>query len=457
VAVFARVRRNGRLTGLLAGYVALDSRDVLDALREAASFSHTGHAVLVDRGGQALAATMPLQFLSPAEHPSFYRRVVAAKVPVEASVVVEGNEPTHGDERHIMAVAPLRVTTWAVAVGGDEEDVMAGVTHLRLGLGLVGAIALATAWSITIFGTRRLVRPVQRLTEAAERIAAGDLDTPLTVPEGGEIGAMAAALDSMRKLLLESITDLAGWNEALEARVLDRTLALRQEQTRTRGLLRRVITAQEEERGRLSADLHDGIGQSLAGVQLSIDRAAKSLSAAEPIAARRLYESRALVDQALQDLRRMIAALRPGILDQLGLLPALRWVGDHTLRPNGIAVTVEEVGLGRRLPRDIETILFRIGQEAMSNVVRHSGARNFRVRIVWRDARVRMTLTDDGRGFDPAAVAGSPDPQRGLGLAGMNERASAAGGGVVVKSAAGGGTEVQVVIPVADLDGSEES
>lgn len=451
VAVFAPIQRDGQLYGLLVGQVALDREDIRDALRGAASLSETGHAVLIDGEGRALAATEPLRFLAPAEHPSFYRRALAGGVPVVETVPVEGPELRQGNEhRHVMAVAPLQVATWAVAVGDDEEDVLAGVSRLRWGLGLVGAVALVAASAITLVGTRRLVRPVQRLTEAAERIAAGDLNTPLTAPEGGEIGAMAAALDSMREQLLESITELGGWNEALEARVDDRTRALRQEQALTQRLLRSVITAQEEERGRVSADLHDGIGQSLTGVQLSIDRAAKSLPAGDSMAAKRLHESQDLVAQALQDLRRMIAALRPGILDQLGLLPALQWVADHTLRSNGIAVTLEEEGLDRRLPREIETILFRIGQEAMNNVVRHSGAQLLAVRIVRHKTQVRMTLTDDGRGFITAAVAGSPDPQKGLGLAGMNERASAAGGGVVVVSAPGSGTVVRVVVPVAD-------
>jgi len=451
VAVYASIQREGQLLGILNGNVALDGKDIRDTLREAASLSETGHALLIDGEGRTLVATMTVRLLAPSEHPTFYRRVLADGVAAEESVPVEAGASKVGRKhRHVMAVVPLHVAPWAVAVGADEEEIFAGVSRLRLDLALVGAVALLAAWAMTLVGTRRLVRPVQRLTESAERIAAGDLDTPLEASEGGEIGAMASALDTMRQQLLRSITELAGWNEALEGRVEDRTHALRQQQALTQRLVQRVITAQEEERGRLSRDLHDEIGQSLTGVQLSIDRAAKSLVADDPVAAQRLYDSRALVDQALKDLRHMIADLRPGVLDQLGLVPALRWVADNTLRPNGIAITVEVEGLDRRLPQVIETILFRIGQEAMSNVVRHSGAKHVAVRIVRHSAKVRMTLKDDGRGFDPAAVAGSPDPQRGLGLAGMSERASAAGGRVTVVSAPGKGTSVRVAVPVAD-------
>jgi len=162
-----------------------------------------------------------------------------------------------------------------------------------------------------------------------------------------------------------------------------------------------------------------------------------------------LDRARALTDQALADLRQMIAALRPGVLDQLGLVPALGWVADHTLRPLGLMVTVQTNGLQERLPTVIETILFRIAQEAMSNVARHSEASRLSIHLVREDDQATMTLTDDGRGFDPAMVTAAPDQSRGLGLAGMQERASLAGGQVTVESAPGRGTTVRVVMPLS--------
>ena len=146
----------------------------------------------------------------------------------------------------------------------------------------------------------------------------------------------------------------------------------------------------------------------------------------------------------------MIADLRPGILDQLGLVPALRWVADHTLVPNGINVTVEEEGLDRRLPREIETILFRIGQEAMNNVARHARARNVRIELLLEQSVVKLTVADDGSGFDSEEALGRRRLGSGVGLAGMQERVSMIGGTLDIISEPGGGTELRITVPLPE-------
>jgi two-component system sensor histidine kinase UhpB len=396
-----------------------------------------------------LASTLPISFLSPSEHASFYRRAMVERIALEDSVPVEiGMASMPRGEPHTMALAPLALAPWALAVGGPEAEVFAEVRRLRLGVGLVAALALSATWMMSYAGARRLVRPVRRLTVAAERIAAGDLETPLQATEGGEIGAMASALESMRQQLLGSITELASWNEDLESRVEDRTRALEEQQRLTQHFARRVITAQEEERGRLSHDLHDGIGQSLTGIRLSVDRAAKSLTVDPQATVRRLDLSRTIIDQAMTDLRRMIADLRPGVLDQLGLLPALQWVADNILRENGVEVSTLKVGLDDRLPPAIETLLFRIGQEAMSNIARHSGATHVGLRIVQQADHVSLSIEDDGCGFEPARIAAAQISLGGIGLAGMHERAAAVGGTLEIVSVPGEGTVIRVDVPL---------
>lgn len=457
-AVTVPIYDGSRFLGLLSGLVNLNGPAITDPLQQAATLGHTGHTVLVDREGQVLASTFGLTFLSPGEHVTFYRRAMAQGQPVVDTVPFELDLPGEPyGHLHVMALAPLKMAPWGVAVGGDVDETFAGVTRLRLGLALLGVLALVSVWAATLIGTRRLVRPVQRLTEAAQRIADGDLHTPLKAPEGGEIGAMAAALERMRMLLLANIEELADLNETLEARVAERTEELRQQQALIQQLLRRAITAQEEERARLSRELHDEIGQTLTAVQLGLDRLARSVLAEDANAREHVERVQALTEQALADLRRVIAALRPGVLDQLGLVPALGWVADHTLRPLGLTVTIDADGLQGRLPGEIETILFRIAQEAMSNVARHSGATYVDILLRHSDSDVTMTLTDDGRGFDLASVTGASDHSRGLGLAGMQERASLAGGQVTVDTAPGGGTSVKVVVPIPEVteDGKE--
>ncbi|MFQ5854471.1 MAG: cache domain-containing protein [Anaerolineae bacterium] len=456
-AVTVPIYDDGRLLGLLNGLIDLSGSAITAPLEQAATLGHTGHAVLVDTEGRTLASTLDLPFLSPGEHATFYRRAMAQGQPVVETVPFELDLPDEPrGHPHVMAFAPLHMALWGVAVGGDVDETFAGVRRLRLGLVLLSAVALASTWAATLVGARRLVRPVQGLTEAAQRIADGDLHTPLQAPEGGEIGAMAAALERMRMLLLANIEDLATWNETLEARVAERTEELRQQQALTQQLLRRAITAQEEERARLSRELHDEIGQTLTAVQLGLDRLTRSVPAEDAGGCEHLERVQVLTEQTLTDLRRVIAALRPGVLDQLGLVPALGWVADHMLRPLGLTVTIDADGLPGRLSGEIETILFRIAQEAMSNVARHSGARHLSIHLRRTDGEATMTLIDDGRGFDLSSVAAAPDHSRGLGLAGMQERASLAGGQVTVESAPGRGTTVHVVVPVPEVIGEGE-
>lgn len=458
-AIFVPIFDESRFLGLLQGMIDLRSAPVLEALQQAAMIGDSGHALLVDEQGRTLASSFDLPFLAPGEHASFYRQAMAQGEPVVETVVNELNwarEPSN--HAHVMAFAPLSMAPWAIAVGGDVDETFAGLRRLRMGLVVLGIVALAGTWATTLFGTRLLVRPVEHLTRSAQRIATGDLQTPLAAPEGGEIGAMADALEQMRILLLTNIRELATWNETLEERVEEHTAKLHQQQQMTQQLLRRVITAQEEERTRISWELHDEIGQTLTAVQLSLDRLART-PAKEAERRERLERARMLTAHALAELRHVIAALRPGVLDQLGLAPALNWMADHTLRPLGLKVTIETVGLTGRLPGELETILFRIAQEAMSNVARHSDAQQLDIHLTRTNGRVTMTLVDDGRGFDLSTVTSTPSQMHGLGLAGMQERASLAGGQVTVKSAPGQGTTVHVALalPAAVKDRREDA
>jgi signal transduction histidine kinase len=456
-AVSVPIFDDTELLGLLSGHIDLRGQAVTEPLERAAELGHTGHAILVDAQGQTLASTFDMPFLTPGEHASFYRAALNADQPIVETVILE---PAAGDEppsnHHVMAFASLSRAPWGVAVGGDSDEAFAGVQGLRYGLSLLGAAALFSIWAATLLGTRRLVKPVQRLTEAAQRIAEHRLETPLQVTEGGEIGAMAEALERMRKLLLANIQELANWNETLEDRVAERTRELRHHRALVQSLLRRAINAQEEERARLARELHDDIGQMLTAVQLSLDHLSKTPPNNSDKLREQLSRTRELTDQALTDLRRIIAAVRPGILGELGLLPALDWVADRTLRHMGITVTIDGGVRTGRLPDAIETLLFRIAQEAMGNVARHSQARHLSIAMQKEDGIVMMTLADDGLGFDPSSVAPSEDFAGGLGLAGMAERATLVGGQVIVDSAPGDGTTIRVEVPILAGESSSD-
>ncbi len=444
---------DGRLQGFMGGWMPLEDARVRQILQRSARLGRIGHALLLDPQGNVVASTLQIPFGSPGEHARFYRQAFAEGRPHVRIVPVEPGFPNESPGHlHAMAFAPLRLAPLAVAVGGDLDTISAPINRLRWGLALLGLLALGGIWGASLLGAHLLVRPIHRLTQAAQRIANGDLSTPLRAPEGGEIGAMAEALERMRLRLLENIQELARWSETLEVRVAERTEALRQQEALTRQLLRRLLTAQEEERARLARELHDEAGQILTAVQLSLDRLAKTLGEANPWAQEQLHRTRELIAQAMEDLRRVISALRPGVLDQLGLIPALRGVAEALLQPLGIHLALEIEGITERLPSEVELILFRIAQEAMHNVARHSGATHVWLRLIHREGELIMEVQDNGRGFDPTAVT-VEGAGRGLGLAGMRERASLIGGQLEINSQPGQGTTIRVRIPWPSLVG----
>jgi signal transduction histidine kinase len=212
--------------------------------------------------------------------------------------------------------------------------------------------------------------------------------------------------------------------------------------------LQRTIKAQEDERARISWELHDEIGQVLTAVELSLERVQKALPPNDIEVQERLERSRELTERAVTDLRRMVSALRPSILDDLGLLPALNWMSDHMLRAQGINVDIDSQLTAERLSSEIETVLFRIAQEAMNNVARHSQARRLAIKLYRERQHIIIQLTDDGQGFEPDELPARLDTGRGLGLASMHERASLIGGTITVESILNQGTIIRVTVPV---------
>ncbi|MBI2708103.1 MAG: GAF domain-containing sensor histidine kinase [Actinobacteria bacterium] len=217
-----------------------------------------------------------------------------------------------------------------------------------------------------------------------------------------------------------------------------------------RELLGAVIAAQEAERARVSRDLHDEIGQTLTSVLLALKLTEASLAGdgvheADVVAARqRIAELRSLVADGLRDVRQLAFELRPTVLDDVGLAPALaRLAEDVTARNLPVDLDVDGVEDGGRLSPQLETVVYRVVQEALTNVVRHAHANHASVVVSRNAGRVRAIIEDDGRGFSPGTVAG-----RHLGVQGMMERAELAGGAVDVTSTPGEGTTVVLEVPV---------
>ncbi len=214
--------------------------------------------------------------------------------------------------------------------------------------------------------------------------------------------------------------------------------------------LARVTAAQEEERRRIARELHDGVGPTLAGVNIRLRTARKMLERDHHPAAEEVDELAEQVQESIQDLRRLIYDLRPAALDELGLVPAVREYVARYQVEQGLEVSLSLPETDLRMPVALETALFRILQEALNNVARHAQARRVEVAL-WRDGgTVTLQVADDGRGFDPQAERDGMH----IGLWSMRERVRQLGGQFVVESAPGAGTRVKAVIPLETGSGA---
>ena len=213
-------------------------------------------------------------------------------------------------------------------------------------------------------------------------------------------------------------------------------------------LLRRIISVQEDERKRIARELHDETSQTLTALLYALD--GTGTNCRTPETAHLLDKMRRLTLSSIDSVHKVIFDLRPTMLDQLGLIAALRWYAESHLAESGTRVQVSEFGGVRRLPSVVETALFRTVQEAINNVARHAGARHLQIVFDFPDHQVEIRVEDDGIGFDLKRVRVSPNSLVGLGLLSMHERMSAVGGEFFLDSAPGQGTVVLLRVPIPE-------
>jgi signal transduction histidine kinase len=246
--------------------------------------------------------------------------------------------------------------------------------------------------------------------------------------------------------LLYSIGDQLGV-AIQQARLYER---LRKARERYRKLTRQILVAQEDERKRLARELHDETSQTLSGLTLQLqalaDMAEKSSGDTELIT--RLKKVQSLAVQVHTEVRRLMADLRPSLLDTLGLVPAIRQLADTRLRPLNINVSVETIGTERRLDPEVETGLFRVAQGSIGNIIEHSNARNVNISVEYGDSELVLHITDDGQGFEVSNLTDIEESGRGRGLFSMRERIMLLGGTALVESKIGQGTTVRASVPI---------
>ncbi|MDO8567635.1 MAG: sensor histidine kinase, partial [Dehalococcoidales bacterium] len=214
-------------------------------------------------------------------------------------------------------------------------------------------------------------------------------------------------------------------------------------------LLRRVLSVQEEERKRIARELHDETTQSILGLVMRLEAASTGTDELPPRVKNLLAEIKTLGNRTLDSVHRIIYDLRPSVLDDLGLLSALRWLAEHRLSPLEVKTRVEVTGEEKKLPPHIEIALFRVVQEALTNIARHAEAHNVVVSVEFKESVILIEVEDDGKGFDISAIGPASEAKGvGLGLMGMEERVALLGGKFEIEAHPGDGTHLTIEVPL---------
>lgn len=450
VAAAPVANADGEQVGALVATIALTGPSIR-TFTNPIGLRDTGYMDLVDLGGVILTSTRPERIGQPSDHGDSLAELIRDhRQAVSACHDCHTPTSTPQPRAEVLAFAPLERAQWGVTIREGEDEAFGAIRQLQVRIFVLMLVMLAGALVLVYLTTRSVIVPVQALTAATNRIAAGDWTTPIPARGGDEIGALALSFETMRGRLKNSLSEIQAWNRELDARVEASTAAYRaateQKEQLKSELLHRVIAAQEDERKRISRELHDETCQLLTGLSFLLEDAAQatSLSEIQPLLKRTLT----LTKDTLNGVHRIIFDLRPTMLDRLGLIPALRWYAGSRIGSAGIQFAFREIGISRRLSPPCETAIFRVVQEAINNIALHSHARHAGFVFDFRDHQVRIEVTDDGVGFDPASLAGTREAKRGLGLMGMEERVTAIGGEFHLHSLPGRGTAIHLIVPM---------
>ena len=377
------------------------------------SFGEHGVAYLVDARGIIIAHPDP-------------RRIGNDRSPHQGIVqVMQGQAGAtfhHADNgaELVVGYAPITPTRWGLIVEEPWEEIVAPLFQYAVLLPWMLALVAVVALGAVYFGVRNIVRPLQNLAQAAQRIAYGDYQAAAQ-PVGGihEIEELRTTLDAMAQQVSAA-------------------------QAAMRNYITAITRGQEDERLRLARELHDDTIQSLIALQQRIEMVEKALGKDPALAVAKVRELRALAETTLTAVRRFVHDLRPTYLEELGLIPALEMLTREA------QAQFEVIGEEARLDAERELALYRIVQEALRNTLKHAHAQTIRVTLSFGDHAVTATIEDDGIGFSAPASPTAYARAGHFGLMGMQERAQLFGGNVYVNSERAKGTSVRAVVPIGD-------
>ncbi len=410
---------------------------------------------IVDSNGVVISSSEAGRILTQCNRNSFFTKIIAARQERVATCHVCHVSGSKSDKHNTtLAFVPLETAPWGISIQEPEDEVFAPASRLKRTFSALGVIFIGTAFILTIGISRSIVDPLKDLIRGTDRISKGDLSMPISFQGSDEIGQLSHSFETMRLKLVESMDHITRHTLELETRVQDRTRQINESQKRAEVLLKKVISSQEEERKRIGRELHDDTLQDLSAALMQIDICRLDI---QNVSLQKINHIRGIIVNALDGVVGIIQNLRPTLLDDLGLVAAIKSLLDMHLGENGINYFFNTSGMtDRRFRPEVETTLFRIVQEAVANTARHSQAENFFIILKIINDNVYIDIEDDGEGFDLHAlnVAEHHDSKnlRGLGIMGMRERVALINGRIKICSMPGQGTRVEIRIPISKME-----
>jgi signal transduction histidine kinase len=291
-----------------------------------------------------------------------------------------------------------------------------------------------------------------RVRKDGTRFWASVLITALRDEEGNLRGFSKVTRDiTERKRAEDEIRQL---NETLEERVAERTAQLIERERQLKELVGKLVTAQEEERRQVAYEVHDGLTQVAVATHQHLQAFADDHPAGSKVEPGELDRVLELAQRTVKEARHVIEGLRPTALDDFGLATALRQQVEE-LKAEGWEIDYEQALGDKRLPAEVETALYRVAQEALTNMQKHARTNQARITLARQGRKVHLEVRDEGRGFDPAAASGDGGPGERVGLSGMRERVEMLGGALKITSKPGAGTSLVAEVPLPASEGRE--
>ena len=424
--------------------------NIQETMRQLSQSGELGNVYLLNETGQVLNTTSVVANRAMTYDDPGCQSCHPAKFALRPTSIVVNDE---GGSQILRAVKPLENSAECASCHGVGQETLGllvtDVPLAPLQARFASDLKANLFWWFASFGAVFLGvfvvldrQIVSRLANLAWSMSTFTPDEFEPLPDDGETDEIAELYDSFNGMAL-SVQQHERENEQLAAR-------LSQENEQRAELLKRMIDAQENERKRIAAELHDELGQVLTGVSMQLAAIKRMVERDPQRSAAQLERVQEYVAMGVDKMYEVIIALRPSELDDLGLVPALRNLAGRAFEGTGTHYEFSSCQFDERLPMAMELAIYRTFQEALNNVVRHSGADNVWLSLDRQDGCIQAEIVDDGAGFDPDSLRLNGHQPRGLGLLGMQERVSQCCGQILIESAPGQGSRIIIEIPLPE-------